>query len=101
MSGDHSACDTAKNDGRSSQYYDCYNMAVKETVIRSIGNSQGATIPKAMLERLHLQPGDRVHLIETDSGILISPYDPDFDQAMQVYEKGARKYRNALKELAK
>jgi len=76
-------------------------MAVKESVIRQIGNSQVVTIPKFMLEGLHLQPGDRVHLIETDSGILISPYDPDFDQAMQVYEKGTKKYRNALRELAK
>ena len=73
----------------------------RETTIRAIGNSAGATIPRAMLERYRLTEGDRVHLIETEHGILITPYDPAFAEAMSVYEEGARKYRNAMRELAK
>jgi putative addiction module antidote len=73
----------------------------RETTIRAIGNSTGATLPKAMLERYKIAEGDRVHLIETDHGILMTPYDPDFVEAMNIYNEGARKYRNALKELAK
>lgn len=73
----------------------------KETTIRQIGNSAGATIPKQMLERYHLAEGDSVHLIETEDGILISPFDPDFKDAMAMYAEGARTYRNALRELAK
>jgi putative addiction module antidote len=73
----------------------------KETTIRAIGNSAGATIPKPMLERYRLGEGDRVHLIETDEGILITPYDPDFQEAMEIYAEGAKKYRNAMRELAK
>jgi antitoxin MazE len=72
----------------------------RETTIRAIGNSAGATIPKAMLERYRLAEGDRVHLIETDQGILITPYDPTFAEAMSVYEEGAKRYRNAMRELA-
>jgi putative addiction module antidote len=72
----------------------------KETTIRAIGNSAGATIPKAMLERYHLAEGDRVHLVETKDGILITPFDPDFAAAMEVYEEGAKRYRNAMRELA-
>lgn len=73
----------------------------KETTIRRIGNSSGLTIPKDVLERQRLAEGDRVHLIETEQGLLITPFDPDFDEAMAVYEEGAKTYRNALRELAK
>jgi putative addiction module antidote len=73
----------------------------KATTIRSIGNSAGTTIPKAMLERYRIGEGDRVHLVETEDGILITPFDPTFAEAMQIYEEGSRKYRNAMRELAK
>jgi antitoxin component of MazEF toxin-antitoxin module len=45
----------------------------RETTIRAIGNSAGITIPKPMLERYRMAEGDRVHLVETDEGILITP----------------------------
>jgi len=73
----------------------------EQTKIRAIGNSAGTTIPKAMLERYHLAEGDRIHLVETDEGILITPYDPDFQEAMEIYEEGSKRYRNAMRELAK
>lgn len=73
----------------------------KETTIRGIGNSAGTTIPKAMLERYHMAEGDQVHLVETENGILITPFDPAFAEAMAIYEEGARQYRNAMRELAK
>ena len=74
---------------------------IKETIIRAIGNSAGATIPRAMLERYRMAEGDRVHLIETEHGILITPFDPDFADAMAAYGEGAKRYRNAMRELAK
>jgi putative addiction module antidote len=73
----------------------------KQTTIRAIGNSAGTTIPKPMLERYHLGEGDTVHLVETEEGILITPFDPDFEEAMEIYAEGARRYRNAMRELAK
>ena len=72
----------------------------KDTTIRAIGNSAGTTIPKAMLERYHLHEGDAVHLIELEDGILITPFDPDFEEALEIYEEGAKRYRNAMRELA-
>ena len=72
----------------------------KATTIRSIGNSAGTTIPKTMLQRYHIAEGDRVHLIETEDGILITPFDPAFAEAMEVYEEGSRTYRNAMRALA-
>ncbi|MDQ6831280.1 MAG: AbrB/MazE/SpoVT family DNA-binding domain-containing protein [Gemmatimonadota bacterium] len=74
---------------------------VKKTVIRSVGNSAGVVLPKAMLERLRLAGGDRVYVIEVENGVLLTPYDPDFAEAMTVYEDGARTYRNAMRELAR
>ena len=73
----------------------------KATTIRGIGNSAGTTIPKAMLQRYHMAEGDRVYLVETEDGILITPFDPDFDEAMAIYEEGASTYRNAMRELSK
>jgi len=72
----------------------------KETTIRRIGNSAGLTISKDILERQNLAEGDRVHIIETQDGLLITPFDPDFQEAMALYEEGAKDYRNALRELA-
>ena len=45
--------------------------------------------------------GDEVFVVATDSGLLITPYDPTFEEAMAVYRRGAKKYKNALRELAK
>lgn len=73
---------------------------VKDTTIRAIGNSAGTTIPKAMLERYHLKEGDAIQLVELEDGILITPFDPDFDEALEIYEEGAKRYRNAMRELA-
>ncbi len=74
---------------------------VKKVVLRQMGGSVGATIPKEMADRFHLSKGDEIFILETDQGILLTPYDPDFEKAMLVYEKGAKKYRHALNELSK
>jgi putative addiction module antidote len=74
---------------------------VKQITLRRAGGSVSATLPKDMAERLHVTAGDAVFALETDLGILITPYDPGFDCAMAVYQRGAKKFRNALHELAK
>jgi putative addiction module antidote len=73
----------------------------KKVTLRRMGGSVGATIPKDMAERLHVSAGDEVFVVETAEGILITPYDPDFEMAMAAYQRSASKYRNALRELAK
>ena len=74
---------------------------VRELTLRQVGGSIGATIPKDMADRLHLEPGDRVLAIETDRGILLTPYDPDVKAGLAVAAHAAKKFRNALRELAK
>ena len=60
-----------------------------------------ATLPKDMAERLHLAAGDRVLAVETEKGILLTPYDPNVERALEIASRTAKKYRNALRELAK
>ena len=76
-------------------------MRVKETVIRPFGNSAGVTIPKEMLDKFAIAKGDTVALRETEDGILITPYDPDFAEVMEIAQEGAKRYRNAMRELSR
>jgi len=69
--------------------------------LRQAGGSISATLPKDMADRLHLSAGDTVFAIETDRGILLTPYDPQTEEALAIAAKVAGKYRNALRELAK
>jgi len=73
----------------------------KEVTLRQAGGSVSATLPKDMADRLHLEPGDRLLAVETDRGILLTPYDPDVERALKVAAKTAKRFRNALRELAK
>ena len=73
----------------------------RELKLRQVGGSIGATLPKDMADRLHLAAGDRVLAIETDRGILLTPYDPDAEEALAIAAKVSRTYRNALRQLAK
>ena len=73
----------------------------REVKLRQAGGSISATLPRDMAERLHLSAGDTVLAIETDRGILITPYDPQTEQALALAAEVSKKYRNALRELAK
>jgi hypothetical protein len=53
-----------------------------------------------MAERLRLAGGDRVLAVETDRGILLTPYDHTTERALEVAARAAKKYRAALRELA-
>jgi putative addiction module antidote len=80
----------------------CYSTQVtKEVTLRQAGGSVSATLPKDMADRLRLEAGDRVLAVETDRGILLTPYNPNVERALRVAAKAAKKYRNALRELAK
>lgn len=73
----------------------------RKVTLRQVGGSIGATLPKDMAERMHVTAGDEVFAIETERGILLTPYDPKFEKAMAAYRRTAGKYRNALRELSK
>ena len=69
--------------------------------LRKIGNSLGATFPKEALARMKVEDGDTLILTECKDGYVVTPYDADFEDAMTAFERTNRKFRNALRELAK
>jgi hypothetical protein len=54
-----------------------------------------------MAEHHQMAVGEEGFAIDTDAGVLITTYDPTFARAMKLFERAARKYRHALRELAK
>lgn len=69
--------------------------------IRKIGNSLGVTIPREVLSALKLDEGDEIILTETTEGYAVTAYEADFEEAIKIFEEGSKRYRNALRELAK
>jgi putative addiction module antidote len=69
--------------------------------LRKIGNSQGVVLPKDVLDRHGLAEGDTLYIVETADGIRLTPYDPVFAKGMEAFARTRRKFRNALRELAK
>jgi putative addiction module antidote len=74
---------------------------VETLKIRKIGNSLGAVLPKEVLARLRLGPGDTLFVTEAPGGILLSPYDPSFAKQMGLARKIMREDRQVLRQLAK
>jgi len=73
----------------------------RKLTLRKIGTSTGLILPKAELDRLHVAEGDELYLIETPNGLELTPYDPEFEAQLKSAQKVMKKYRNALRELAK
>lgn len=69
--------------------------------ITQIGNSLGLILPREIVERLRLAKGESVSVVETAQGIEITPFDPDFERKLEAARKVTKRYRNALRELAK
>ncbi len=69
--------------------------------LRKVGGSVGIILPKDMLDALHLAEGDQVYATTSNNGVHLTPYDPEFDAAMEAFGRTRRKYRNALRKLAK
>jgi putative addiction module antidote len=74
---------------------------VRTLKLRQAGGSVGATLPKDMAERLQLAVGDSVLAVETSDGILLTPYDPAIESGLAIAARAAKRYRHALRELAK
>jgi len=75
---------------------------VLELKLRKIGNSVGLVLPKDALSRLDAGEGDAVYLTDAaDGGIRLTAANPEFARKLKAAQDLSRRYRNALKELAK
>lgn len=69
--------------------------------IRNVGNSLGVVLPKEMIARLRVTKGDSLFVQETVDGIRLTPYDPEFQQQMEIAKMVMREDRDALRALSK
>lgn len=77
-----------------------YTLVMTSLKLTAIGNSTGLILPKEMLERLRVGRGDSLNVVETPTGILLSPFDPDFNRRMDLAERIMREDRDVLQRLA-
>ena len=68
--------------------------------LTAIGNSTGVVLPKELLEKLRVQRGDELMVLETPDGITLTPFDPEFARQMEVAERIMREDRDLLRKLA-
>lgn len=68
--------------------------------VTTVGNSLGIILPREILERLRVDKGDLLYLVETPTGIELTPYEPVFAAQMAALESAARSERDVLKHLA-
>jgi putative addiction module antidote len=70
--------------------------------VRKFGNSLGIVLPKEVIRRLRTGEGERLYLVESQSGAYeLTPYDPEFAEKMAKAEDIVSRYRNTLRALAK
>ena len=72
-----------------------------ELTVRKVGNSLGVTLPAEAVLALKISAGDKVFLTSDPQGFRITPFDPAFKKKMKIALAGMKKYRDALRELAK
>lgn len=69
--------------------------------VRRVGNSLGIVLPKEVLAQLRVGEGDELSVTETQDGIALSAFDDEVARQVEVMRDLAKRYRNALRELAK
>ncbi|CAN5253547.1 transcriptional regulator [soil metagenome] len=69
--------------------------------VTKIGNSAGIILPKELLARLRVGPGDSLYVTESPDGIRLTATNPDFAAKMELAEQIMREDRDMLHVLAK
>ena len=75
-------------------------MTQRTLKVTTVGNSTGVILPKELLEKLRVQRGDELMVLETPDGITLTPYNAEFAQQMEVAENIMREDRDLLRKLA-
>jgi putative addiction module antidote len=68
--------------------------------VTTVGNSAGVILPKEVLERLRVDKGDSLYVVETANGVELTPYDPEVAAQLQAAERVMREDRDVLRRLA-
>ena len=70
--------------------------------IIDVGSSAGVILNKEILSQLGVKKGDTVFFTRNpQGGMVITPYDPDFEEQMKLGEAIMQRDRDVLRALAK
>ena len=68
--------------------------------VTAVGDAAGIILPREMMERLHVEKGDKLYLTETAGGLQISPRAPDFEAKIAAGERIMLENWTVLRKLA-
>lgn len=69
--------------------------------VRRIGNSLGVVLPKEVLAKLRVGEGDQLSVSDTPEGVALTPFNGELQEQIEAARRAMKRYRNALRELAK
>ena len=75
------------------------NAMNKPLIIGKVGDSLSLTI-SVIAKDLGLGEGDKVYAVRTPRGFELTPYDANFEKAVETARAFMRKYPNAMKKFA-
>jgi putative addiction module antidote len=82
-----------------------HGSMVLELKLRKVGNSVGVVLPKDAMAKLNVREGDAICLTDAPDGSLrvtpVTEGQEKFARQMKAAEAVIRRYRNAMRELAK
>jgi putative addiction module antidote len=81
-------------------YYNPHFYMNHPLKVRQVGSSLGVILPREVIHLLNVNEGDTIFIDQSQGAFRIVAHDPNFPRAMKAYRKIARRYRNALHELA-
>ena len=76
-------------------------LAGRTLKVRKIGNSLGVVLPKDVLAKLKVEEGAELTVTETPEGVALQRSDAELQEQIEAARRGMKRYRNALRELAK
>ncbi|HEY1467453.1 MAG TPA: hypothetical protein VGF61_00310 [Candidatus Acidoferrum sp.] len=69
--------------------------------LRSVGTSTGLILPKELLHDLNVKKEDHLFAVETPEGFLLTPYDPEIGEQLEIGRRFMAIYRGTFRALAK
>ncbi|MBL8551440.1 MAG: AbrB/MazE/SpoVT family DNA-binding domain-containing protein [Hyphomonadaceae bacterium] len=69
--------------------------------VRRVGNSLGVVLPKEVLAKLRVGEGELLSVSEVEGGVALRPFNDRLQEQIEAGRRAMKRYRNALRELAK
>jgi putative addiction module antidote len=81
--------------------YYVYSNFITTLKLTPVGTSTDVILPKQLLAFMRVEKGDQLYAIETPNGILLTPYDPEIQEQLEIGERLMDEHRDVFKALAK